>query len=290
MQYYSKPSAILFAILLAGNLSVLQVNTNHTTNNFKSEKMKEYILLIHLPLNYGPEEAQEVREQWTALTNQWKAEGIFVTSFIFPGESHVVTGKKKIAREEAVVSGNTKLISSIVIKATGFDQAVKLAQMCPVLDQGGTIEIREVQLRPESINKKIIRNLYENILNNRNYDLLDDLISNDYTGARGEKGADGFKETVISIIDGFPDIKWTIENLSAENDKVTVKWHWNGTHTAPFLGIPASGKPVTNNAIVIYQLKDNKIINAWIQGDRLGLLIQIGAIPAELVPAPPQKK
>ena len=49
--------------------------------------MKKYILLVRLPLGYGAEEASAVRADWETLTDEWKAEGIFVTSFVFPGES-----------------------------------------------------------------------------------------------------------------------------------------------------------------------------------------------------------
>jgi predicted ester cyclase len=95
----------------------------------------------------------------------------------------------------------------------------------------------------------------------------------------------------MSVIAGFPDIKWTIEDIISEGDKVVVRWHWNGTNTAPFRGIPPSNKTVIDNANVIYQLKDGKIVNAWIQGDRLGVLTQIGLIPEGLIPSPqPQKK
>ncbi len=48
-----------------------------------------------------------------------------------------------------------------------------------------------------------------------------------------------------------------------------MRWNWNGTNTASFRGIPASNKPVADNAIAIYQFKDGKVINAWIQSDKL---------------------
>ncbi|MGY3211833.1 ester cyclase [Mucilaginibacter sp. HD30] len=140
-------------------------------------------------------------------------------------------------------------------------------------------------------NKASIRHLYHDLLNARNFDKLNTVISEDYTGIRGEKGVNGFKESVISIISGFPDMKWNIEDLLADGDKVVVRWTWKGTNTQPFRGIPASNNPVNDNAIVIYQFNDEgKIIHAWLQGDRLGVLIQIGAIPASLVPAPPASK
>lgn len=251
--------------------------------------MKEYILLIHLPLSYGPADAQAVRAQWTTLTDQWKTDGTYVTSFIGPADGYVVTGKNKNVARRSVVANDTKVISNIIIKATNIEEATKFAQLCPILDQGGSVEVREAQPRPETINKEIIRNLYENILNNRKMELLNDVVAPD-AGIGDVKGVAGFSNTVMSVIAGFPDIKWTIDDMVSEGDKVIVRWHWSATNTAPFRGFPASNKKVTDNAIVIYQLKDGKVTNAWLQGDRLGVLMQIGLIPQDMIPGPQPKK
>lgn len=108
--------------------------------------MKEYILLIRLPLGYGAEQASAVRAKWTTLTDQWKTDGIFVTSFVFPGESYVVSGDSTVINEE-VISNGLRVISSIVLKASNFEEALILAKKCPILKQGGTVEVREVQPR-----------------------------------------------------------------------------------------------------------------------------------------------
>src|SRR5882762_3538323 len=60
-------------------------------------------------------------------------------------------------------------------------------------------------------NKETIRHMYHELLNSRRFDELNSVISEDYIGIRGEKGIAGFKETVQSVIAGFPDIKWSIE-------------------------------------------------------------------------------
>ena len=277
----------LSALLLTSTIAFAQVTS---TQFIKTEKMKEYLLLIRLPLSYGPEQADAVRAQWTALTDQWKANGIFVTSFVAPTDGYVITGKDRNIEQKSIVSNDTKLVSNIIIRAADIQQATKLAQQCPILNQSGTVEIRETQPRTETTNKEIIRNLYENILNNRKTELLNEVISPDYVGIGGVKGVAGFSSTVSSVIAGFPDIKWTIEDIISEGSKVIVRWHWNGTNTALFRGIPASNKKVTDNAIVIYQLKDGKVTNAWLQGDRLGVLTQIGVIQESLIPgSQPQK-
>lgn len=113
-------------------------------------KMKEYILLIRLPRDYGSEQATAARPQWTALTDQWKTDGIFVTSFVFPSESHVVSGNGKVTNEPVIVDG-MRIISCIVVNASDYEAALSLAKRCPILAQGGTVEVREIQPRPPAV-------------------------------------------------------------------------------------------------------------------------------------------
>lgn len=252
--------------------------------------MQEYILLVRLPITYGPEQAGAVRAQWTALTDQWKADGIFVTSFIAPAEGYVVSGAT--AEKGQVVSNELRIVSNIILRAPNLEAALALAKKCPILEQGGTVEVRECQPRPvadtsgqeEITNKKIVKNLYEHILNNRKFELLNDIISPEYTGIGNsqEKGAKNFLNTVQFLIDGFPDIKWNIHDVLADGDKVILRWTWTATNTRPFRGIPATNRSVTDSAIAIYQLRDGKITNAWLQTDRFGIFTQMGLIPQEL--------
>lgn len=293
-----------FATILLTIIAIVTVlQKSYSQVQTRKGKMKEYILINRMPLTYGAEQAA-VREEWTTLINEWRANGTFVASFIFPVEGYLITGEKMVVTREALVSRETKVISNIVINAESIEKAIELAKLCPILKQGANIEIHEVQPRPqaatpspqiadtslETKNTRLIRSLYEDILNPRKYELLKGAISDEYIGVGGVKGLEGFIGPTLSVINGFPDIKWTIDDILADGDKVVVRWHWNGTNTGSFRGIPASNKAVTDNANVIYQLKDGKIVHAWVQGDRLGVLTQIGAIPADLIPSMPGTK
>lgn len=129
-------------------------------------------------------------------------------------------------------------------------------------------------------NKQAIRNLYEKIINERKLDQLNTVISVEFTTAGGAPGVEGYRQTVTSLIEGFPDIRFTVEDIMAEGEKVIVRWSWKGTHTGSFRGIAASNKVIHNEAIVIYEFKNDKAIRSWLQADRLGVLQQIGVVPA----------
>jgi predicted ester cyclase len=111
--------------------------------------------------------------------------------------------------------------------------------------------------------------------------MLAELVAEDYQ-SDGQNGLAGFASNIESLRKGFPDIKFTLQDLIAEGDRVTARWQWAGTHDGTFRGIPPTHKQVTNDGIVIYQFRDNKIIHSWLQTDRLGALQQIGAVPKDL--------
>jgi steroid delta-isomerase-like uncharacterized protein len=131
---------------------------------------------------------------------------------------------------------------------------------------------------PEMSNREIVRKLYEDCVNTGNLALLPTLVANDYVGPNGDKGPAGYEQIVTALRNGFPDIHFTIEELLTDGDKVVVRWSWRGTHTGSFRGFPPSKKAISTTGIVVYQLRDDKIVHSWLESDRLGVLVQIGAV------------
>lgn len=130
-------------------------------------------------------------------------------------------------------------------------------------------------------NKEVIRALYEQALNPRNMKLLQELVSEDYTGVGGQKGPAGLEQPVTGVISAFPDVQWHIEELIAEDDKVFVRWTLQGTHTGAFGKLAATGKKISNDGSAVYELKGGKITGSRVQTDRLAFLQQLDVLPAD---------
>lgn len=134
-------------------------------------------------------------------------------------------------------------------------------------------------------NKETVRQLFEEVFNNRRADLLKELVSDDYVGVHGDKGPAAFQAQTSALITAFPDIHYKLENLVSEDGKVAVRWTLQGTHKATFNSIPATGKTITTEGMAIYSCKDGKIVSLDILTDRLGFLQQLGIVPANPVAA-----
>jgi steroid delta-isomerase-like uncharacterized protein len=133
-------------------------------------------------------------------------------------------------------------------------------------------------------NKQVMSRFLE-FINTASEALAQELISPDaifHVPGRADpvKGPEGYLEIIAMMRSGFPDIQWSLEETIAEGDKIAARFIMRGTHKGPFFGVPATGKSIQVQAMNIYRLSDGKFVEERGQPDLLGLLQQIGAIPA----------
>ncbi|MGC1969183.1 MAG: ester cyclase [Candidatus Acidiferrales bacterium] len=109
------------------------------------------------------------------------------------------------------------------------------------------------------------------------YDLLDENvvgIGQDQPGVEIHGPAD-FVALFHRLHGAFPDIKITVDDTIAADDKVVARWSAVMTHTGDHLGIPATNRPVRVTGITIAQIKDGKIIRGWDNWDQFALMQQL---------------
>ena len=134
------------------------------------------------------------------------------------------------------------------------------------------------------------KRIIEELFGGGNYDVAHELVS---AGAVGHDpalpepvhGPKGLIEAARGYRDAFPDLRMTADQSIAEGDYVATRWTGRGTHKGELFGIPATGKEATVTGISIDRWADGKIVESWTNWDTLGLLQQIGAVPAAMQPA-----
>jgi steroid delta-isomerase-like uncharacterized protein len=133
-------------------------------------------------------------------------------------------------------------------------------------------------------NKAIFRRWYADVVNDNDYSAVEELHSAGYQahfpGAPEPVDSDGHRGMVEMFAAAFPDWHESIQDVIAEGDKVVIRVTAGGTHQGDFQGIPASGRTVTITGIGIARIADGKIAESWWDFDGLGLMQQLGAIPA----------
>jgi predicted ester cyclase len=93
-------------------------------------------------------------------------------------------------------------------------------------------------------------------------------------------GAAGVRDQFDGFRAAFPDFRATILDQVADGDKVVTRKVFHGTHLGPFQGIEATGREVEIHVIDIVRVEGGCIVEHWNCVDRLGLLAQLGALPA----------
>ena len=134
-------------------------------------------------------------------------------------------------------------------------------------------------------NKAVIRRYFDEIVNQGKMELYSEFMAEnvlgyDATDPEPKVGFENVKQVMILFHTAFPDLQCPLYDILAEGDKVVVRWGLRGTHRDLFMGVPASGKKVDVSGIIIYRLENHKIIEYWGRFDTLGLMKQVGAVPA----------
>jgi len=138
--------------------------------------------------------------------------------------------------------------------------------------------------RSTSHNKTVIRMFIEDVINQGRLDRADDIVREDFVELDPlpgqSQGREGLKEVIRQMRCAFPDIHWIVDEMLAEDDKVFTRFTWSGTHRDAFLGVPATGRPITVKGMVIDRLVAGKMADSRILMDTLGMMQQLGALPA----------
>jgi steroid delta-isomerase-like uncharacterized protein len=130
--------------------------------------------------------------------------------------------------------------------------------------------------------KALARRVFDDVLNGRNLDLLDELAASDYIEHNplpGQRtGIDGIRDRYTIVLNAF-DPHFTVEDVIAEGDKVVLRWTNSGTHVGAFLGIPPTGRSFRIPGIEIWRMESGKLAEHWDVVDVFGQLQQLGLLP-----------
>ena len=135
-------------------------------------------------------------------------------------------------------------------------------------------------------NKTFMRRFYEEVMNQKNLAAMDDFLAPTFVNHSALQlgmlggGIEEVKQYVSMILTTFPDLHYTVEDMIAEGDKVVARLTVSGTQQGAFLGIPSTGKHATITDIEIFRIANGKAVENWVQADFLGLLQQLGDVPA----------
>lgn len=90
------------------------------------------------------------------------------------------------------------------------------------------------------------------------------------------RGVGPWKDFVAGLVQAFPDLHFTIEDQLVEGDRVAFRWHATATHTGPLGAVPATGKRMAVDGLIIDRVAAGKVKERWEQWDQSLMLQQLG--------------
>jgi ketosteroid isomerase-like protein len=131
----------------------------------------------------------------------------------------------------------------------------------------------------------LFRRWIDEAWNRGNLAVLEEIIAPGFVRhAPGEprewRGPAGIGQFITVFRTGLPDLRITVDDVVAAGEKVAYRGTARGTHQGDLMGIAPTGKPVDVTYTVLARVAGGQFQEDWLDFDTLGMLQQVGAVPA----------
>jgi steroid delta-isomerase-like uncharacterized protein len=126
----------------------------------------------------------------------------------------------------------------------------------------------------------LARRFYDEIVNERKLELIDELVSPDFVEHEEfpglPAGRDGVKAFFGMMFVAFPDMRFDVEEIVATGDTAVARLRMRGTQEGAFMDIPATGKQIDVPSIDWVRIKDGQAVEHWGVTDTGAMMQQLG--------------
>ena len=116
-----------------------------------------------------------------------------------------------------------------------------------------------------SKNKALMRRIYEEMWNRANPSIAAEIFAQ----------PEGVERLVSQFLLSFPDLRHTINEMIAEDDRVAVRFTADGTHTGQWMHFAPTGKSIHYTGVTLAHIAGGKIIDNYTWWDKASLIEQI---------------
>ena len=136
-----------------------------------------------------------------------------------------------------------------------------------------------------SAENKVIARRFFDAWNDKNPSIFDELYAaeaahHDPANPDVLPGPRGQKALFQVYTTAFPDTRFTIDDIVADENSVVVRWTARGTHMGPLRDLAPTAGRVTVEGVSISRISGGKIVESWAIWDALGMMHQLGAVAA----------
>ncbi|MEO5671195.1 MAG: ester cyclase [Ramlibacter sp.] len=103
-----------------------------------------------------------------------------------------------------------------------------------------------------------------------------DFIAHPWTPLGIPAGPAGLAIVIEALGTAFSEASVTLDDVIGADDRVVMRYAYEGRHTGDLFGIPATGRRFRLTGIAIVRLVGGKVAEYWREEDMLGLMRQLG--------------
>ncbi len=131
----------------------------------------------------------------------------------------------------------------------------------------------------------LVRRFFDEVCNKRQLGVADQLFAaghvyHDPSDPWVGSGPGGMKDLIGLYHRTVGDARWVVHAVYDAGDVIVTRWSGQGVHTGELMGIAPTHKKVSVDGIWMHRVADGKIAESWNVWDTLGLLQQLGVVPA----------
>jgi steroid delta-isomerase-like uncharacterized protein len=132
---------------------------------------------------------------------------------------------------------------------------------------------------PAQDNKAAVRRFYDEVINGRNVEIVDELLTADSVDHTfGSQGLEASKQFFGMLFQAFPDLRAEVHDVIAEGELAAARVTYSGSHEGEFIGIPATGRQARVSGVDFFRMQDGRQAEHWGGPDMASLLQQLGVM------------
>lgn len=132
-------------------------------------------------------------------------------------------------------------------------------------------------------NKALVRRFIDEIFVQGRAEAVDELLADDFVSHTWRSTGDGradLRRAMERLSTVLAGARFTIEDMIAEGDRVVARVTAEATQVGELMGLPPSGRTYRIGEIHIFRIRGGRVVEHWHQYDQLGMMRQLGAMPA----------
>lgn len=130
-------------------------------------------------------------------------------------------------------------------------------------------------------NTEVLRLVIEEGFGKGNLAVLDEVMADEVVEHQPglPSTREGIKGVITELRRIFPDLTFTVEDMTTDGDKVWGRFLARGTQQGGMMGMPATGKSMEITVMDVVRVADGKVVEHWGVPDRFHQLEQLGLLP-----------